>query len=110
MAMAGVLAIRLRPIFIMEEMKCRRSTGKAHWGIGMPQSLPQTFPATRRRFTVAHFLSVAKAVPIQGMVTQDEFNRDYFTALASYITLGEQGRVVLHTKTETEITPPIRHS
>ena len=31
-------------------------------------------------------------------------NRDYFTALASYITLGEQGRVVLHTKTETEVT------
>lgn len=28
----------------------------------------------------------------------------YFTALASYITLGEQGRVVLHTKTETEVT------
>lgn len=38
------------------------------------------------------------------MVTQDEFNRDYFTALASCITLGEQGRVVLHTKTETEVT------
>lgn len=38
------------------------------------------------------------------MVTQDGFNRDYFTALASYITLGEQGRVVLHTKTETEVT------
>lgn len=38
------------------------------------------------------------------MVTQDEFNQDYFTALASYITLGEQGRVVLHTKTETEVT------
>ena len=37
------------------------------------------------------------------MVTQDEFNRDYFTALASCITLGEQGRVVLHTKTETEV-------
>lgn len=32
------------------------------------------------------------------MVTQDEFNRDYFTALASYITLGEQGRVVLHSR------------
>ena len=31
MAMAGVLAIRLRPIFIMEEMKCRRPTGKAQW-------------------------------------------------------------------------------
>ena len=31
-------------------------------------------------------------------------NRDYFTALASYITLSEQGRVVLHTKTETEVT------
>lgn len=38
------------------------------------------------------------------MVTQDEFNRDYFTALASYITLDEQGRVVLHTKTETGVT------
>ena len=37
------------------------------------------------------------------MVTQDEFNRDYFTALASYITLGEQGKLVLHTKTETEV-------
>ena len=69
MAMAGVLAIRLRPIFIMEEMKCCRSTGKAHWGIGMPQSLPQTFPATRRRFMVAHFLSVAKDVPIQSMAS-----------------------------------------
>lgn len=39
----------------------------------------------------------------QTMVTQDEFNRDYFTALTSYITLGEQGKVVLHTKTETEV-------
>ena len=46
-------------------MKRRRSTGKAHWGIGMPQSLPQTFPATRRRFMAAHFLSVAKAVPME---------------------------------------------
>lgn len=160
--MAGVLAIRLRPIFIMEEMKCRRSTGKAHWGIGMPQSLPQTFPATRRRFILNdHLLQpkpkkryepdtkvtkvgndialelerdapneefiIEKTIEMAAlmyeqsnaklnltvslarklahtMVTQDEFNRDYFTALASYITLGEQGKVVLHTKTETEVT------
>ena len=27
----------------------------------------------------------------------------YFTTLASYITLGEQGKLVLHTKTETEV-------
>ena len=48
-------------------------------------------------------VSIARKLA-QTMVTQDEFNRDYFTALASYITLGEQGRVVLHTKTETEVT------
>ena len=40
----------------------------------------------------------------QTMVIQDEFNRDYFAALASYITLGDRGRVVLPTKTETEVT------
>lgn len=48
-------------------------------------------------------VSIARKLA-QTMVTQDEFNRDYFAALASYITLGEQGRVVLHTKTETEVT------
>ena len=48
-------------------------------------------------------VSIAKKLA-QTMVTQDEFNRDYFSSLASYITLGEQGRVVLHTKTETEVT------
>ena len=48
-------------------------------------------------------VSIARKLA-QTMVTQDEFNRDYFTALASHITLGEQGRVVLHTKTETEVT------
>ncbi len=42
---------------------------KSSLGIGMPQSLPLTIPATRRRFTVAHFLSVATAVPIQGMAS-----------------------------------------
>ena len=54
---------------------------------------------TRLNLTV----SIARKLA-QTMVTQDEFNRDYFTALASYITLGEQGRVVFHTKTETEVT------
>ena len=48
-------------------------------------------------------VSIARKLA-QTMVIQDEFNRDYFTALASHITLGEQGRVVLHTKTETEVT------
>lgn len=48
-------------------------------------------------------VSIARKLA-QTMVTQDEFNPDYFTALASYITLGEQGRVVFHTKTETEVT------
>lgn len=37
------------------------------------------------------------------MVIQDAFNKEYFTSLASYVTLGECGRVVLHTKTETEV-------
>ena len=46
-------------------------------------------------------VSIARKLA-QTMVTQDEFNRDYFAALASYVTLGAQGRVVLHTKTETE--------
>lgn len=48
-------------------------------------------------------VSIARKLA-QTMIPQDEFNRDYFTALASYITLGEQGRVVFHTKTETEVT------
>jgi hypothetical protein len=48
-------------------------------------------------------VSIAKKLA-QTMVTQDEFNREYFTALTAYITLGAQGRVVLHTKTETEVT------
>ena len=47
-------------------------------------------------------VSIARKLA-QTMVTQDEFNRDYFAALASYVTLGAQGRVVLHTKTETEV-------
>ena len=48
-------------------------------------------------------VSIAKKLA-QSMVTQDEFNPDYFSALVAYITLGAQGRVVLHTKTETEVT------
>jgi len=47
--------------------------------------------------------SIARKM-IQTMAIQDEFNADYFTSLASYVALGEQGRVVLHTKTETEVT------
>ena len=38
------------------------------------------------------------------MKPQEEFNCDYFADLVSYITLGEKGRVILHTKVETEIT------
>ena len=37
------------------------------------------------------------------MKPQEEFNCDYFSDLISYITLGEKGRVILHTKVETEI-------
>ena len=51
-------------------------------------------------------LNIAVAIArrmAQTMVTQTEFNEEYFTSLASYITLGDQGRVVLHTKTETEV-------
>ena len=48
-------------------------------------------------------VSIAKKLA-QSMATQDEFNPDYFSALVAYITLGAQGRVVLHTKTETEVT------
>lgn len=48
-------------------------------------------------------VSIAKKLA-QSMVTQDEFNPDYFSALVAYITLGAQGRVVLYTKTETEVT------
>lgn len=47
-------------------------------------------------------VSIARKLA-QTMVTQDEFNRDYFAALAAYVTLGAQGRVILHTKTETEV-------
>ena len=47
-------------------------------------------------------VSIARKLT-QTMVTQDEFNRDYFAALATYVTLGAQGRVVLHTRTETEV-------
>ena len=38
------------------------------------------------------------------MKPQKEFNCAYFSDLVSYITLGEKGRVILHTKVETEIT------
>lgn len=51
-------------------------------------------------------LNIAAAIArrmAQTMVTQTEFNEEYFTSLASYITLGDHGRVVLHTKTETEV-------
>lgn len=51
-------------------------------------------------------LNIAVAIArrmAQTMVTQTEFNEEYFTSLASYITLGDHGRVVLHTKTETEV-------
>lgn len=48
-------------------------------------------------------VSIAKKMA-HTMVTQEEFNLDYFTALASHITLGAQGKVVLHTKTETEVS------
>lgn len=48
-------------------------------------------------------VSIARKLA-QTMVPQDEFSKEHFTALVSYIALGEQGRVVLHTKTETEVT------
>lgn len=38
------------------------------------------------------------------MQPQKEFICDYFSDLVSYITLGESGKVTLHTKVETEIT------
>lgn len=48
-------------------------------------------------------VSIARKLA-QTMTVQEGFNRDYFTALASHITLGKQGRIVIHTKTETEVT------
>lgn len=41
---------------------------------------------------------------VQAMRVQEEFNKDYFMSLVSYITLGENGKVTLHTKTETEVS------
>lgn len=38
------------------------------------------------------------------MKPQETFNCDYFSDLVSYITLGDSGKVTLHTKVETEIT------
>ena len=38
------------------------------------------------------------------MQPQETFNCDYFSDLVSYITIGDSGRVTLHTKVETEIT------
>ena len=38
------------------------------------------------------------------MQPQETFNCDYFSDLVSYITLGDSGKVTLHTKVETEIT------
>ena len=38
------------------------------------------------------------------MKPQEEFNCEYFSDLVSHITIGEKGRVILHTKVETEIT------
>ena len=38
------------------------------------------------------------------MNPQESFNCDYFTDLVSYITIGDSGRITLHTKVETEIT------
>ena len=37
------------------------------------------------------------------MNPQESFNCDYFTDLVSYITIGDSGRITLHTKVETEI-------
>jgi hypothetical protein len=37
------------------------------------------------------------------MTPQDEFSESYFTDLISYISLDGSGRVMLHTKTDTEI-------
>ena len=38
------------------------------------------------------------------MQPQETFNCDYFSDLVSHITLGDSGRVTLHTKVETQIT------
>lgn len=38
------------------------------------------------------------------MNPQESFNCDYFSDLVSYITIGDSGRITLHTKVETEIT------
>ena len=38
------------------------------------------------------------------MKPQETFNCDYFSDLISYITLGDSGKVTLHTKVEAEIS------
>lgn len=38
------------------------------------------------------------------MHPQESFNGTYFTDLISYLTIDENKRITLHTKTETEIT------
>ena len=58
------------------------------------------------RETQAQKIVVAKIAKKRAtlMQPQETFNCDYFSDLVSYITIGDSGRVTLHTKVETEIT------
>ena len=81
----------------------RRETFHYYYPMGVhpPGDLTVTIEQSSAKLDLA--VSIAKKLA-QSMVTQDEFNPDYFSALVAYITLGAQGRVVLYTKTETEVT------
>ena len=37
------------------------------------------------------------------MKTQNDFNRDYFQSLISYVTIGSDGTVGVRTKTDTTV-------
>lgn len=47
-------------------------------------------------------VSIARKLK-QTMVVQNEFNMDYFSSVAEYVALGAQGKVILHTKSGTEV-------
>ena len=57
---------------------------------------------------IPHTVQVAGSVHVASfhvsmMKVQETFNPDYFTDLVAYLTIDENKRIIIHTKTEAEI-------
>ena len=69
--------------------------------MGILEIADQLYKETQAKEAVTAQIARKRALMMR---PQREFNSEYFTDLISFITLSEDGKVTLHTKTETEVS------